>query len=69
MADMALQEQDLAKRLNLSRRTLQNWRSIGKGPRFLKLSPGRGGRVRYRLEDVLAWEQARATDCCEGGTR
>jgi predicted DNA-binding transcriptional regulator AlpA len=35
-----------------SRRTLQAWRLLGRGPRFIKV----GGRsVRYRLADVEAW--------------
>ncbi len=31
--------------------TLANWRSAGKGPRFVKV----GGRVGYRLSDVESW--------------
>ena len=35
-----------------SRRTLQAWRLLGRGPRFIKV----GGRtIRYRLVDVEAW--------------
>lgn len=32
--------------------TLATWRSRGTGPRFVKI----GGRVLYRLADVIAWE-------------
>lgn len=32
--------------------TLANWRSKRKGPRFTKV----GARVRYRLQDVIAYE-------------
>ena len=32
--------------------TLATWRSRGNGPRFVKV----GGRVLYRLADVVAWE-------------
>lgn len=32
--------------------TLATWRSRGNGPRFVKV----GGRVLYRLADVLAYE-------------
>ncbi len=50
---------DLARRWSISPRTLERWRWVGEGPRFVKL----GGRVRYRLEDVEAYEaqQVRAS--------
>jgi hypothetical protein len=45
-------QRDLARRWSLSERTLERWRWLGQGPRFLKL----GGRVAYRLEDIEAFE-------------
>lgn len=33
-------------------KTLANWRSLGIGPAYTKLSGGSGGRVRYRLGDL-----------------
>lgn len=42
----------LAKRWNMSPRTLERWRWLGQGPVFLKL----GGRVVYRLQDVEDYE-------------
>ena len=36
----------------MSERTLERWRWLGQGPRFMKL----GGRVLYRLEDVELFE-------------
>ena len=33
--------------------TLANWRANSKGPKFTKF----GSRVRYRLSDVLAYEE------------
>ena len=47
-----LNQRDLARRWSLSERTLERWRWLGQGPRFMKL----GGRVAYRLEDVEAYE-------------
>lgn len=43
---------------DFSEKTLANWRSAGKGPKFLKV----GGLVRYRWSSVNAWvdEQSRA---------
>ncbi len=42
----------LARRWNVSPRTLERWRWLGQGPCYLKV----GGRVLYRLEDVDAFE-------------
>jgi predicted DNA-binding transcriptional regulator AlpA len=41
-----------------SEKTLANWRSAGKGPKYRKV----GGSVRYAWSDVQAWldEQSRA---------
>ncbi len=39
----------------VTKKTLANWRSRGIGPPYIKLSPGRGGRVRYPRESTLAW--------------
>jgi hypothetical protein len=47
-----LSQVELAARWNMSPRTLERWRWVGIGPRFLKL----GGRVTYRLVDVEAFE-------------
>jgi hypothetical protein len=41
-------------RWQLSRGTLANQRSQGRGPAYLKLA----GRVRYRRSDIEAYEQA-----------
>lgn len=34
-------------------RTLENWRQRGYGPRYVKA----GRSVRYRLADILAWQE------------
>lgn len=47
-----LKERALAKRWKKSIRTLQRWRAIGYGPAYIQI----GGSVRYRIEDVLAFE-------------
>jgi hypothetical protein len=49
-----LTDAQLAVRWQLSRGTLANQRSQGRGPAYLKLA----GRVRYRLLDIEAYEQA-----------
>jgi Helix-turn-helix domain len=49
-----LTDAQLAVRWQLSRGTLANQRSEGRGPAYLKLA----GRVRYRRSDIEAYEQA-----------
>jgi hypothetical protein len=49
-----LTDAQLAARWQLSRGTLANQRSQGRGPAYLKLA----GRIRYRLSDIEAYEQA-----------
>lgn len=58
MREMCLSQIELTARWRFSPRTLERWRWIGDGPRFMKL----GGRVIYRLEDVLAFEQQELRD-------
>jgi hypothetical protein len=50
-----LNQFELAKRWRLSPRTLERWRWLSLGPRYLKI----GGRVVYRIEDVEAFEAAK----------
>ena len=47
-----LNQFELSRRWKVSPRTLERWRWLGQGPRFMKL----GGRVAYRLEDIEAFE-------------
>ena len=49
-----LDQTHLARRWNISPRTLERWRWLKQGPTYLKL----GGRIIYRLEDVEAFEAA-----------
>lgn len=59
LASVWLTRPEVATRLRLTSATLANWAWEGKGPRFAKF----GRHVRYRLADVIAWEneQMRAT--------
>lgn len=56
MSTRHLNQTELSARWNLSPRTLERWRWLGEGPRYLKL----GGRVLYRVEDVEAFESTNA---------
>ena len=52
MKKVAINENELAERWGLSPKTLQRWRSEGRGPRYLKLSK----RVTYLMKEILAFE-------------
>ena len=47
-----LTEQQLSERWHVSVRTPQNWRWLGRGPRYLKI----GARVLYPQTEVEAFE-------------
>jgi hypothetical protein len=47
-----LNQIELSRRWTISPRTLERWRWLGQGPRYLKI----GGRVVYRLDGVEAYE-------------
>jgi hypothetical protein len=47
-----LTQDDLAGRWRISERTLERWRWQRLGPNYIKI----GGRVVYRLADVLSYE-------------
>jgi hypothetical protein len=52
MSKLNLTERELAEMWNVSPKTLQRWRSEGRGPRFLKLSK----KVVYPLEQIKTFE-------------
>jgi hypothetical protein len=67
-----LNQVQLADRWRMSERTLERWRWLGQGPRFMKL----GGRVAYRVRDIEEFEAEqlrqstpRARRIGSGGTR
>lgn len=43
---------ETAEALRLDKRTLENWRSLGKGPRATRIGTR---RIAYRVRDVLAF--------------
>ena len=46
---------EAARQLGLKPGTLNQWRWLGKGPRFRKL----GGAVRYHVDDLQNWVEQR----------
>lgn len=58
MDDLNLTDDEAALELFLTKSTLADWRSSGRGPRYIKL----GRRVLYRLGDLRAYVASRAVD-------
>ena len=52
MKKMMMNETELAARWNLSPKTLQRWRSEGRGPRYMKMSK----RVVYPIDEIFDFE-------------
>jgi excisionase family DNA binding protein len=50
-----LTPEQLCERLGVELRTLYSWKYHGEGPRAIKV----GRLLRYRLADVIAWEESR----------
>ncbi len=67
MSETCLNQTDLALRWRISPRTLERWRWLREGPRYLKL----GGRVLYRVSDIEAYERSiiRLTQADAEGSR
>ncbi len=64
MSTQHLNQSQLAERWNISPRTLERWRWLGQGPRFLKI----GGRVIYRVEDIQRFEELSSRASTDNGT-
>ncbi|MTI12253.1 DNA-binding protein [Sansalvadorimonas verongulae] len=59
MGDLKLYEpEDVAKELGITKGTLTVWRSMGKGPKFVKV----GRFPKYREADVIEWLNSRVRE-------
>lgn len=56
--DRWISRRELAERYGIPVKTPAEWASKGTGPSYAKF----GRYVRYRLADVIDWEQARLAD-------
>ncbi|HRD11312.1 MAG TPA: helix-turn-helix domain-containing protein [Mycobacterium sp.] len=52
--DTWLTRPEVGQRLRVPDKTLAQWASQGKGPKYARF----GRHCRYRLSDVIAWENA-----------
>ncbi|MBB1251757.1 helix-turn-helix domain-containing protein [Streptomyces sp. OF3] len=55
MTDELLSPKQVHADYGFSPQTLANWRWAGIGPDYIKTSPGRGGRIRYRRSALEQW--------------
>lgn len=56
-----LNEREAAGLLRLARHTLRDWRSEGRGPRFIRLGSGKRASIRYDLSDLQSFIEAGRT--------
>ncbi len=53
---LLVDEQEAARMLGYTVRTLRNWRFKGRGPRFVRVN---ARSIRYRIQDLEAWIEFR----------
>jgi hypothetical protein len=58
MTDELLSPRQVHVEYGFSPQTLANWRWSGLGPSYIKQTPGRSGRVKYRRSAIEAWLEA-----------
>lgn len=56
--DKLLNDKEASEYLGISKQTLCNWRHLGKGPAYYKMSEGPRGRVRYSILDLEKYRDA-----------
>jgi predicted DNA-binding transcriptional regulator AlpA len=64
--DELLSPKEVHTDYGFSPQTLANWRWTNTGPDYIKTSPGRGGRIKYRRSAIEQWLQAQTVRT--GGT-
>lgn len=57
-----LNDREAAKYLGVAVQTLRNWRHVGKGPAYYKLTPGPRGRVIYEVSDLVDFKSRHRVD-------
>jgi hypothetical protein len=53
-----LTPKQLCERWKVADNTLRKWRVANVGPSYIKLGEGRNSEVRYRIDDVEAFEKS-----------
>lgn len=55
MTDQLLSPRQVGELYGFTAGTLANWRWTGTGPDYIKTSPGKGGRIRYKRSAIETW--------------
>lgn len=55
MPEELLSPKQLSAETGFSEQALAAWRWMGTGPDYIKTSPGRSGRIRYKRSAVERW--------------
>lgn len=58
MPDQLLTPREVHAAYGFHPQTLANWRWMGMGPDFVKTTPGKSGRIKYRRSAIEAWLSA-----------
>jgi len=58
VSDELLSPKQVHADYGFSPQTLANWRWTGMGPDYIKVTPGRGGRIKYKRSQFEAWLDA-----------
>lgn len=56
--DPLLSPKEVQAEYGFSPQTLANWRWMDTGPAYIKTTPGRSGRIRYKRSALEAWLNA-----------
>ena len=56
-----LTTEELSRRWKIAQNTLRKWRVADIGPNYVKMGDGKNSTVRYRLEDIEAFEERNYT--------
>lgn len=62
MSDELLTPRRVHEEYGFSPGTLANWRWQGLGPAYIKTTPKKAGRIKYRRSDIEAWLRAQTVD-------
>ncbi|WP_328488233.1 helix-turn-helix transcriptional regulator [Streptomyces zaomyceticus] len=55
MTDELLSPKEVRRAYGFSEQSLANWRWMGTGPDYIKTSPGRSGRIKYKRSAIEEW--------------
>ena len=58
MSDELLTPKQVQAEYGFAPQTLAQWRWMNLGPSYIKQSPGRGGRIKYKRSAIEQWLEA-----------